>query len=739
MFDLNDNTLTRTTKGSAEDRLQVTPDLPDVTPEHPLDSASMTELHGKMLNYYRTELEIQAENRAEQATDEDYFDSIQVTAEQKAELDARGQPANVYNVIQQSVNWVTGSERRGRTDFKILPRGKEDAKAAERKTKYLKYLSDVNRTPFHRSRAFEDAVKTGIGWLEVGVQDEDDGEPIYDRYESWRNLIWDSSATEMDGSDMRYQFRPKWVDEDVALAIFSDRKAQISAAVSDSISYGSYEMYDGDEAMDAAETGRGEGGIVGGVSTHVRRRVKLIEGWYRMPEVVMRIKGGAFNGQIYDESDKRHVEAREAGIPVTEKVMMRVRVCIMTTRDMIWEGPSPYRHNRFKFIPIWGYRRGRDGLPYGMIRGLRDIQDDVNKRMSKALHILSSNKVIMEEGALPDEMSLDEFADEIARSDAVIVKRKGYAMDINVDRELAPAHLDLASRNIQMIQQVGGVTDELMGRQTNATSGVAVQRRQEQGSLATSRFFDNLRLAEQIRGEIQLSLVEQYATEKKQFRVTNQRGGPEFVDINDGLPENDITRSKADFVISEADWRSTMRQAAAEQFGEMLNKMSPEVALTMLDLWAETQDISNRDEVVKRIRQINGQRDPEATEVSAEEQAAMQAKQQASALQQAAMEANMKEQAARIAKLEAEAERIRAQTIGDKITATQTAMVAAGGVIATPTIARVADGLLQEAGWNNGVSAAANGLPPLPQQQAAPAAPEPVAAPIAAPEQAELI
>lgn len=733
MFDLNDNTLTRTTKGSAEDRLQVTPEPPDVTPEHPLDGAGMTELHGKMLNYYRTELEIQAENRAEQATDEDYFDSIQVSAEQKAELDARGQPANVYNVIQQSINWVTGSERRGRTDFKILPRGKEDSKAAERKTKYLKYLADVNRTQFHRSRAFEDAVKGGIGWIEVGVQDEDDGEPIYDRYESWRNLIWDSSATEMDGSDMRYQFRPKWVDEDVALAIFSDRKEQISAAVSDSISYGSYEMYDGDEAMDSAETGRGEGGIVGGVSTHVRRRVKLIEAWYRMPEVVMRIKGGAFNGQIYDESDPRHVEAREAGIPVTEKVMMRVRVCIMTTRDMIWEGPSPYRHNRFKFIPIWGYRRGRDGLPYGMIRGLRDIQDDVNKRMSKALHILSSNKVIMDEGALPDEMSLDEFADEIARSDAVIVKRKGYAMDINVDRELAPAHLDLASRNIQMIQQVGGVTDELLGRQTNAASGVAVQRRQEQGSLATSRFFDNLRLAEQIRGEIQLSLVEQYATEKKQFRITNQRGSAEFVDINDGLPENDITRSKADFVISEADWRSTMRQAAAEQFGEMLGKMSPEVALTMLDLWAETQDIPNRDEVVKRIRQINGQRDPDATEASAEEQAAMQAKQQAAALQQAAMEANMKEQAARIAKLEAEAERIRAQTIGDKITATQTAMVAAGGVIATPTIARVADGLLQEAGWNNGVSAAANGLPQLPQQPAA--APEPVAAP----EQAELI
>lgn len=717
MFDLNDETLTRVKAGSPEDRIQRDPDEGgEETASSPLDSDQMQGLHGRLMDYYRMELDRQSENRHQQALDEDYFDSIQYTEEEIAELKERGQAPTVYNVIQQSVNWVTGSEKRGRTDFKVLPRGKEDAKAAEGKTKYLKYLSDVNRTPFHRSRAFEDAVKVGIGWLEVGVQDEDDGEPIYNRYESWRNVLFDSASTELDGSDMRYIFRSKWVDEDIAKAMFPNREAQIEDAVTDAALYGSFELGDGDVAMDHAEWDRGDNGSLAVIVTHNRRRVRLIEAWYRMPEKVRKIRGGAFNGQIYDEADPRHAEAIQLGAAVSEKVMMRTRVCIMTTKDLLWEGPSPYRHNKFKFVPIWGYKRGRDGLPYGMVRSIRDIQDDVNKRMAKALHIISTNKVIMDEDALPEGVSIDDFAAEVARPDAIIIKRQGKEIVLNADRDLEPAHLDFASRNIAMIQQVGGVTDELLGRTTNAVSGVAVQRRQEQGSLATSRFFDNLRLAEQQRGEIELSLVEQFATEEKQFRITNQRGTPEFVQINDGLPENDITRTKADFVISEADWRATMREAAVAELTELLTKMPPQVGLVLLDLVVDSMDIPNRDEIVKRIRAINGQRDPDATDMTPEEQQAQQAQAEQAAAQKAMFEAELRAKMADAAKKEAETDKINAQTINEKMTATGTAMTAAQAVITMPTIASVADNLLTEAGWK-GYSAPAQGLP-VPQQAA---------------------
>lgn len=735
MFDINDANLTRVDKfATPVDRLPQQGSSVEPPPSsNQLDSNDNQELHRRLLSYYRQELDRQSENRFQMAIDEDYYDNIQWSEEEASQLKERGQAPIVYNVTAQTINWVIGSEKRGRTDFKILPREEQDTKPAEIKTKLLKYLSDVNRLPFSRSRAFEDAIKVGLGWLEDGAQDEDDGEPIYSRYESWRNILHDSASTELDFSDGRYIFRSKWVDVDVAKALFPGREAQIDDAVVDASLYGSFDMVDGDVPMDYMEFDRSNYSVARTLVSHKRKRVRLIECEYRVPEKVQRLKRGVFKGEIYDETDPRHTDAVKSGASdVASKVMMRVRLAHMTVKDLLWEGASPYRHNRFRWTPVWCYRRGRDNLPYGMIRSIRDIQDDINKRASKALHILSSNKVIMDEGALPDTMTMDEFAEEIARPDAIIVKRAGKELDINADRELAAPHLDLMSRGINMIQQVGGVTDELLGRTTNAVSGIAVQKRQEQGSLATNKPFDNLRLAAQMQGELQLSLLEQFCDAQKTFRITNERGTPEFIQINNGLPENEITRTKADFIISEADWRATMRQAAADQLMEMISKMPPQVGLMLLDLAVENMDLPNREEIVKRIRAQSGMKDPDQKEPTPEEmqQAQAQAEQQqyAKALAMAELDGKAADTDKKVAdakKAMAAAERELGLAMKDRVDATNTAMMAAQMVIAMPTTAKVADGILQEAGWTNfTASAVSGGLPPQPQQQPMPQ-PEP--------------
>lgn len=698
---------------------------------HELDNEVNTALHALLRGYYRQELDRQEGNRRLQAKDQDYYDNIQWTEEDAAELRDRGQTPIVYNVIAQSVNWIIGTEKRGRTDFNILPTKKDDAKPAERKTKLLKYLSDVNRLPFHRSRAFEDATVVGIGWLEDGAQDDDDGEPVYSRYESWRNMLWDSAATEFDLSDARFVSRSKWVDLDIAKALFPERIDVLEKGSSTGSAY-TLHHEDGDDAMDQSEEERDSGRHDGLILSNKRRRVRLIEMWYRVPEKVERLRGGAFNGQIYEPTDARHAEQVQTGqAALASRTMMRMRVAIFTSAGLLYDAVSPYRHNRFPFTPIWGYRAGRNGLPYGVVRGMVDIQDDVNKRMSKTQFILNSNKTIVEEGAVED---MDDLEKEVSRPNAMIVMKTGFMdrIKLSSERELAPAHLDLMSRNIQMIQQTGGVTDELLGRSTNAVSGVAVQARQEQGSIATNKLFDNLRLACQIQGENQLSLVEQYITEQKSFRITNQRGTPEFIDVNDGLPENDITRTKADFVISEADWRATMRQAALDQLTNMMSKMPPEIAMTIMDLVVDSMDLPNREEIVKRIRQVTGQKDPDATEPTPEDQAREQAQAEQAAQQQLMAEAQLQEQqgkadlaAANVAKVKQETERIQRQGVSESVTAAQNAFAAAQGIVLLPTAAKVADGILKESGWMQAVQS--EGLPPLPAQVPQPAAqPDPM-------------
>jgi hypothetical protein len=740
-LDLTDPKRTKLVKAAPADR-NVATDSPgpddETTAAAQAEEERLSELHRKLMSYYRRELEIQGPNRYEQALDEDYYDGIQLSDEDLQVLNDRGQPPIVYNVLAVSLNWIFGSEKRGRTDDKILPRGKEDAKPAERKSKYMKYLSDVNYTQFHRSAAFEDAGKVGVGWLECGLQDEDDGEPIYEGSESWRNVLWDSAGSRIGQDDWRYMFRMRWVDEDVALAMFQHIPGaadKIKNSVQDSSVMTGYDGMDGDLAMDFAETER-ETATGRSMTEFKRRRVRLIQCEYRNPETVKKLRGGPFNGQIFDANDPRHQEQIDMGnATVVTKPMMRMRLAIITPKEILYDAPSIYRHNSFSLTPIWCYRRGRDGMPYGFVRNMRPIQDGVNKRASKALHILSANKTIIEEGALGESMSMDQFQDENARPDGIIIMGNGKIDKIrtDIDRGMDQAHMEMMSHDVNMIQQVGGVTDELMGRKTNAVSGVAVQARQEQGSMATSGPFDNLRLAHQLHGEKKLSLVEQFATDQKQFRITNMRGVPEFVTMNDGLPENDITRSKADFIVSEADWRATMRQAANEQFGDVMMKMPPEVIMQVLDLWVDTLDIENSDELVKRIRAINGQKDPDATEPTPEDLQAEQAKAAQAQVQQQQLQLDMAERQANIADKHASAQKkladvdvARSVMLNNNMTAANSAMSAATQAVVAPTIARVGDGLLQQGGWQGGLPvptnlspAAQQGIPP----QAAPATP----------------
>ena len=219
---------------------------------NPLDSPQMVEQHRHLLGIYQDELDRQSENRVDMAVDADFYDNIQWREEDAKELRDRGQMPLVYNVISTAVNWVLGTEKRGRTDYKILPRRKDAAKPAERKTQLMKYLSDVNMSPFHRSSAFEDAVKVGVGWMESAVQSDDDGEPVTMRYESWRNMLWDSACSAKDLSDCRYVIRSKWLDLDIAEAIFPDRCGTLRASASGSAYYSGLDQL-GDEAMDSQE------------------------------------------------------------------------------------------------------------------------------------------------------------------------------------------------------------------------------------------------------------------------------------------------------------------------------------------------------------------------------------------------------------------------------------------------------------------------------------------------------
>lgn len=610
-------------------------DAPEIG-EHPLDSYENQQTLNQLEEWYENTRIIQSANRYEQAIDEDYYDGLQWSDEDKAELEARGQAALVFNEIKPAIDWIIGTERRTRTEWKVHPRTDDDVKDAQTKTQLLKYVSDVNKIRFNRSFAFAEAVKVGVGWLEDGAQDETFGdEPLFSRHESWRKMWYDPLATAFDLDDARFIFREKWVDLDIAISMFPEREQVLRAKAEHH-----YLMpTDEDEFLDTAlyynadyMTGRRSTSTIdeiAGTMQNRRARVRLIEGWYRKPCKCQVFKVDRYavplsneytsslqnhHGMDFDENHPEMRSAIENGLAtVVDSNRLKMHVSIFVKGFMLQNMITPYRHNRFPFTPVWGYRRGRDRTAYGVIRNVRDPQEDLNKRRSKALHILSTNRIIMDKGAVDD---VEELRDEAADPAGVIVKNLGHELIIDRDNSLAQEHIMLEVRDGEYIRNVSGVTGENLGRETTAKSGKAIEAKQVQGSATTAELFDNLMYAMQIQGEKQLSLTEQFYDYPKVIRVTDDRGNAEFSRINSPDEtgeriENDITRSKADFVISAQDFRESVRIAMFEQMIEMIGSMDSQIALQLLDLVFELSDLPGKDELVRRIREINGQPDPD--------------------------------------------------------------------------------------------------------------------------------
>lgn len=682
--------------------------------------ASVQERHDKRRAWFLAEASRQSANRAMMARSESFYDGNQYEFEDAEELRDRGQPVVVYNEVKPTIDWLIGTERKTRVDFLVVAddEGEEADNDALLKTKLLKYLDETNRASFERSYAAEDAFKAGIGWIEVGLRGDKNGTPIYLGAESWRNILWDSMATKRDLSDARYLFRIKVVDLDVAIALFPEKKDKLEACAQN-----------GDDA-EILRNWLGTG-LIAGLDAfsstddkldyltakpvdmfNTRERVLLLECWSREP-----------------------FHNKEPGpFGIADPMTWRIMCSIMTEKDTLIESWSPFKHDRFPFIPYWAYRNKRTGLPYSPICQLMGPQEALNHRMSRSLYEASANQLLMEEDAFnPEVMDIDEIRAELDDPHGTAVFARGALAGGKVrdrdNNQSAQFQLNLAQYDQAAIRQMSGVTSENRGLDTNATSGRAVLAKQEQGSLITMELFDNLLFARQMEGEMALSLSEQFITQPMTVRTSGDSGKREYTRINDPQPDgtylNDITQRQAHFTVGEQAWKQSFAEAAFEQLMQVMTQLAsaaPQIVVNLLDVIFEMHpNLPRKQAILKRIRSVNGQAD-DTGKMTPEQQAEMQQKQQ---MANAQFEAQMAQLQATIREAQAKGEKLEADAMAKRLEGLYLSAQAAQVLAMAPQITPVADELLKSVGFKdmNGqgvIDPAA--APPVPQ----PAQPEPM-------------
>lgn len=550
------------------------------------------------------------------------------------------------NHIMSIVDILSGYERGNRLDIKAMPQGDGDNEPAQLMSHFLKYAEEQTNATDILSEMFEDGNIRGMDVAKIGVdytgEKPVNGEIFITRLQPGPNkeVIWDPYWTKYDLSDARYIIESKWAFLLDLEAEYPEYKAQLREAV------GQLRQVMGDNKS-SARTGKDNYGFVRGHPVesleHERmfyderdNRLLVCEVYYHVYEtkfsVFDRKSGKIEKCDTYGEaatlvaSDPDNMKLHRS-----ESKRVRMGSVIPATYTTLEEDKNPHPNDdtNYPYVPYIAKRKS--DVIFGIVRNLKDPQRIENKRWSQAIDTLRKwayIRPLVPKGSLTHP---DTINDASADSPLIYDKEKGeptwYVAPVS---QINGVMTTLAEQMKLSIREISGVNADLLGQKQDTSSGIAIARRQQQGQVVSTVYFDNLRKTRKLMGQRLARRIQQVYTVEDTIRLTNEHGGDVVVRINPmnakgermtddefkqfaqaqeaaGKPKvlRDVTSLKYDIIVSEAPATPTARAAALMALLEIAEKV-PQLVPVMLDYIVELADVPNREELLQRVKAMMG-------------------------------------------------------------------------------------------------------------------------------------
>lgn len=432
-----------------------------------------------------------ANSREEAERDRDYYDNKQWTSEEITALNKRKQPVVTINRIKPKIDSLIGLEIRNRVDIKAFPRTPTDEGAAEATTDALKYVAD--NTDFDQVKT-EAAYNMFIEGTMAGIPEvvkTAKGFEVENRHIPWDRLIYDFRSTKKDYTDARFMGMAVWMGADDAKALFPNADEAVLTA-------GDKDGSLGDTFDDKPKN----------LFFDTDDRVKLIELYF--------LDGGKWHHAIFTG----------AGYLIDPR-------------------PSPYLDEDGTPInPIEAQSAfvDRDNNRYGVVRQMISIQDEINKRRSKAMHLLSTRQVRADKGAVEDVAKAKK---ELNKPDGWIQTNPGREFDLLNTTDLATGQFSLLQESKGEIDAIGA-NASVTGKEERNLSGRALQVRQEAGVVELNSVMDGLRAWEKRMYRQMWARIKQFWTEERWIRVTDDEKNVKFVGLNRPVTAGEVLQSRGE-------------------------------------------------------------------------------------------------------------------------------------------------------------------------------------------------
>jgi len=567
----------------------------------------------------------------------DYYDGKQWSDDEIQKLKDRGQPCITDNRIKDKVDYTLGLERKMRTDPKALARHPDGEPGADAATMALRYVAGCNHFPQVKSAVFKNMAVEGFGGAEVIVENttyaKTKNKRVVIRYIRWDRLYFDPHSLAEDFSDSRFQGIVKWMDLNEAKAKYPKLKDEFDFFTQQSFAPGSPTFDDKPRWFD-----RG------------RKRVQILEHYYKQGDTWYR---AVFSRVGFIEEPKESVY-KDPDTDQTE--------CPLILQSLYVD---------------------REGNRYGLIKRYKDLQDEINKRRSKSLHLLSVNQATAEKGAVED---VERTRKELARPDGFVEYTPGMKLEIRENVDLAEGQFKLL-QEAQLALSATGPNEALLGN-TGDLSGRAKQLDQQGGLITLGIQGDSIRFWQKRCMIAAYNRMRQFWTSEQYIRVTDGEK-TKFTPLNStypvdhplvksqkaqaGAPMNVMSDLDMDIEIDEAPEVATIQQEDFQKLSDLAGSGKVQIPATAL---IEASSLSAATK--KKVLDEMGGKLPDGTEIPPQVQAMLQQKEQqiqqiTQAQGEKAQEQMQREQELQKMTADAQLAQAKAQAAMDKVNAAQQA------------------------------------------------------------------
>lgn len=442
-----------------------------------------------------------------------YYHGKQWTAAEIKKLKKRGQAAVFDNRIGRKIDFLVGVEQRMRRDPKAYPRTPKHEHGADTATASVRYVADINRWEQISSNAMHDGLVSGTGVAWVGAEPLGNGQvDVKLRHIEVDRFFYDPRSVRRDFSDARFMGVHIWLDLDEAKERFPD--------------HGDYF----DSVIDMAKTGDAVNKLEEDRTTQwgdfEHRRVRIVEIYHKTvqpPEMRETWMLCTFSGD------------KDLGSQVSPYV------------DEYGQPDCPY--------VAWSPYIDETGNRYGVIRNMKPMQDEINHRRSKFLHLLNSRQLFVRDKGSTDD--LEKLRTELSRPDGVIethgmkwgedIGVVDTAKEVQGQFELlneSQAALENLGPNPGLIGKGGGVADQ---------SGRAILAQRDSGMTELSPVFEAQRDWKLRTYRKMWARLRQVWTGERIIRITDDDKALEFLSVNQYSQDPATGAIQAQNVIGEID------------------------------------------------------------------------------------------------------------------------------------------------------------------------------------------